>query len=42
MNLKARRNGNRKKNIKKHSKNSKKKSQVNQSFLYQEEKENSE
>jgi len=42
MNSKARRNGNEKKNIKRHLKNSRKRSQVNWSFLYQEERENSE
>jgi len=42
MNQRARRNGNGRKNIKRHLKNSRKKSQVNQFFLYQEERENSE
>jgi len=42
MNLKARRNGNGKKNIKRRLKNSRKRLQVNQSFFYQEERENSE
>jgi len=42
MNSKARRNGNGKKNIKRHLKNSRKRLQVNRSFLYQEERDNSE
>jgi len=42
MNSKARRNRNGKKNIKRYLKNLRKKLQVNWSFLYQKERENSE